>query len=81
MSKRFSEDEDKYLHAFSGVGEFHMARDLRRTQVAVKNRIRHLKGTGAWQALDDMAKSELQYRRLSGRLIKEFYEHEAAPAL
>ena len=66
MSKRWTMKEDLFLHQFSELGSWIGERDLGRSEQATRNRIAHLKETGAWDALERMTTAELDYRAALG---------------
>lgn len=68
MSKRWTEKEDKFLHAFfEAVGDYIGPHDLGRPAGAAAARVRALKASGAWDALTREEEANLEYRRLTRR--------------
>lgn len=79
MSKRWTRREDLFLHAhFPALGDFIGVHDLGRPAGAATKRVKHLKDTGAWDALDREKAAERDYRRCLGRLSVEDEEELAA---
>ncbi len=73
MSKRYTEEDDRFIVAyFDAVGPMIGPHDLGRTEQSVKNRVKHLKETGAWDALAASVQYYHQYRKLAGFPVFEF---------
>ena len=67
MSKRWTYSDDTFLHAFyEGMGPTIGPHDLGRTESATKARVKHLKSSGAWSALDKMTAARADYHRCIG---------------
>ena len=54
--------DDRFLHAYHGVGANALADDLGRSASSVKKRIARLKATGAWEQLNRLSHAETGYR-------------------
>jgi len=67
MAKRWTMNEDIFLHAFfDGLGDMIGEHDLGRPKGAATARVKHLKFTGAWDALDNLKCAEQDYRKCLG---------------
>lgn len=62
MAKRWTFEDDTFLHAFyEGMGDWIGQHDLGRPKGAATRRVRHLKQTGAWDALTARQKATNDY--------------------
>jgi hypothetical protein len=67
MSKRWTYSDDTFLHAFyEDIGAFIGPHDLGRSEASTKARVRHLKSSGAWAALDNIIAARTEYHRCLG---------------
>ena len=71
MSKRWTMEEDLFVHAYIGIGDFIGPHDLGRPKGAATKRAKFLKESGAWDALDRLKQAEIDYRRATGRPVLE----------
>jgi len=73
MSKRWTEDEDRFIHScFEAVGDYIGPHDLGRPAGAAAKRAAFLKQSGAWDALDRRVRAERDYRKAVGaRLLDD----------
>lgn len=72
MAKRWTEQEDQFLHAYyDGLGDYVGTHDLGRPAGAATKRVAFLKRSGAWDALTRSAKAAEDYRRAVGRRVVE----------
>ena len=79
MSKRWTEREDKFIHAyFDALGDFIGPHDLARPKGAVAKRAKALKDSGAWDALTRTNEAYHEYLRLTGTVLADDCESEAA---
>lgn len=78
MSKRWTFEEDVYLHEyFDTLDDFLGTQDLGRPAGAATKRAKALKASGAWDALTRMKQAKTEYLRLTGvRMLDD--ESEAA---
>lgn len=62
MSRRWTADEDAFIHAYFGAVMVNsIANDLGRTMKAIGDRAQKLRECGAWEALDRLHKAERDY--------------------
>lgn len=67
MARRWTIQEDTFLFAyFEAVGDFIGEHDLGRPKGAATARVRHLKRTGAWAAMERMRQAESDYYKCLG---------------
>ena len=72
MAKRWTREEDEFIHAyFGGVGDAIGPRDLHRPKGAVVKRAASLKASGAWAALDRKCAAEHDYLHAVGVQLAE----------
>lgn len=63
MSKRWTMKEDRFLvEFFEPIGANIGPHDLGRSEAATIKRVKKLKETGAWQALEHLARAERDYK-------------------
>lgn len=75
MSKRWTLEEDRFLHSyFDAVGDFIGTHDLGRPKGAATKRVKHLRATGAWDALTRECDAARDYRKCLG--IKDLDDKE-----
>ncbi len=84
MSKRWTEHEDKFIHAyFDALGDYVGTHDLGRPAGAAAKRAKFLKESGAWDALTRMQAQHHLYLKLTGHRfadgVDEMFE-EAPPS-
>jgi hypothetical protein len=61
-NKRWTMEDDLFLHEFyETVGAYIGPHDLGRSEKATRDRVRHLKKCGAWDALTEYATAHLNY--------------------
>jgi hypothetical protein len=71
MSKRWTEKEDKFIHAyFDAVGDYIGPHDLGRPKGAAAKRAKALKASGAWDALTRERDAHHEYLRLTGTVFE-----------
>jgi hypothetical protein len=62
--KRWTMAQDLHVaQYYDTVGSYPIAIDLGRSSICIKDRVRKLKRTGAWQALHDFLRSETELRK------------------
>jgi hypothetical protein len=81
MSKRWTEREDTFIHAyFDTIGDYIGPHDLGRPKGAAAKRAKFLKETGAWDALTRMQAAHHTYLKLTGHRfadgVDEMYAEE-----
>ncbi len=66
--KRWTLEDDTFLHAYADAGADYIAmHDLgRSSKTAGSGRVRHLKKTGAWDALSDIKAAQARYHAALG---------------
>lgn len=65
MSKRYTPQEDRFIHAYHRVADIG-PNDLGRTTASVNRRAKFLKESGAWDALSRAMEAERDYYRAIG---------------
>jgi hypothetical protein len=64
MSKRFTFDDDAYIHCYAdetGQLDWHVAQDIGRSEKSIKERRKKLIDCGAWAALTAIVKAKGDY--------------------
>lgn len=73
MAKRWTFDDDAFLHAYSEVGlDLIGPHDLKRSAKACKARIALLKETGAWEAITQRDLWMKKYRIAVGESVEHW---------
>jgi len=70
MAKRWTREEDIFLHEFADIGLAMISRhDLNRSEEAVKRRVAFLKETGAWDAITRMKCATAEFAMKAGHRL------------